>query len=49
MMTNQETYEIAVNEQFEKLAKAQTIEELKEVLDTWPEQDNTKEDTDESH
>lgn len=46
---DQDRYEIAVNEQFEKLSKAQTIEEIQEVLDTWPEQDNTKEDTDESH
>lgn len=51
MMTSQEAYELAVCEQFEKLAKAQTTEEIKEVLDTWPEQEdyNTKEGGDESH
>lgn len=50
-MTNQEAYELAVSEQFEKLSKAQTIEEIKEVLDTWPEEKdyNTVEVEDESH
>lgn len=50
-MTNQDRYELAVCEQFEKLAKVQTMEEIKEVLDTWPEQEdyNTKEGEDESH
>lgn len=37
-MIDQEAYELAVSEQFEKLSKAQTIEEIKEVLDTWPEE-----------
>lgn len=38
MMIDQEAYELAVSQQFEKLAKAQTTEEIKEVLDTWPEE-----------
>lgn len=40
MMIDQDRYELAVCEQFEKLAKAQTTEEIKEVLDTWPEQED---------
>ena len=49
-MTNQDRYELAVNGQFKKLAKAQSLEEIKEVLDTWPEQEdyNTVEVEDES-
>lgn len=34
---NQEAYEQAVNAQWEKLAQAQTKEEIQAVLDTWPE------------
>lgn len=51
MMIDQEAYELAVSEQFEKLSKAQTIEEIKEVLDTWPEEKdyNTVGSEDESH
>lgn len=33
----EEAYESAVNLQWEKLANAQTNEEIQEVLDTWPE------------
>ncbi len=55
MMMDQDSYrqmdyELAVCEQFDKLAKAQTTEEIKEVLDTWPEEKdyNTVEVGDES-
>ena len=33
----EEAYQSAVNEQWLKLSEAQTIEEIQEVLDTWPE------------
>ena len=36
-MINEEAYEQDVNNQWEKLSKAQSLEELKEVLSTWPE------------
>lgn len=37
MNYDEEAYSSAVNEQWEKLAKAQTKEEIQAVLDTWPE------------
>lgn len=37
MNYDEESYNSAVNEQWEKLANAQTNEEIQEVLDTWPE------------
>ena len=37
MNYDEESYNNAVNEQWEKLAQAQTKEEIQEVLDTWPE------------
>lgn len=37
MNYDEESYNNAVNEQWEKLANAQTNEEIQEVLDTWPE------------
>ena len=37
MNYDEESYNSAVNEQWEKLAQAQTKEEIQEVLDTWPE------------
>ncbi len=40
MKIDQDRYELAVCEQFEKLAKAQTTGEIKEVLDTWPEEED---------
>ena len=36
MNYDEESYNSAVNEQWEKLANAQTNEEIQEVLDTWP-------------
>lgn len=36
MNYEEEAYEQAVNEWFVKLDKAQTIEEIQAVLDTWP-------------
>lgn len=36
-MIDEESYEQAINSQWEKLSKAQSLEELKEVLRTWPE------------
>ena len=36
-MIDEESYTSAVNLQWEKLANAQTNEEIQEVLDTWPE------------
>lgn len=35
-MIDEESYTNAVNSQWEKLANAQTTEEIQEVLDTWP-------------
>lgn len=35
-MIDEEAYTSAVNEQWEKLAQAQTKEEIQAVLDTWP-------------
>ena len=35
-MIDEEAYNSAVNEQWEKLAQAQTKEEIQAVLDTWP-------------
>ena len=37
MNYDEESYNSAVNAQWEKLAQAQTKEEIQEVLDTWPE------------
>lgn len=37
MNYDEEAYSSAVNLQWEKLANAQTNEEIQEVLDTWPE------------
>ena len=37
MNYDEESYTSAVNLQWEKLAQAQTNEEIQEVLDTWPE------------
>lgn len=37
MNYDEESYTSAVNLQWEKLANAQTNEEIQEVLDTWPE------------
>lgn len=37
-MIDEEAYQSAVNAQWEKLDKAQTNEEIQDVLDTWPEQ-----------
>ena len=37
MNYDEESYQNAVNAQWEKLAKAQTKEEIQAVLDTWPE------------
>ena len=37
MNYDEESYNIAVNAQWEKLAQAQTKEEIQAVLDTWPE------------
>lgn len=37
MNYDEESYTSAVNEQWEKLAQAQTKEEIQAVLDTWPE------------
>lgn len=37
MNYDEESYTSAVNNQWEKLANAQTNEEIQEVLDTWPE------------
>lgn len=37
MNYEEEAYNNAVNEQWEKLSKAQTNEEIQAVLDTWPE------------
>ena len=36
MNYDEEAYNSAVNLQWEKLAQAQTNEEIQEVLDTWP-------------
>ena len=36
MNYDEESYNSAVNLQWEKLANAQTNEEIQEVLDTWP-------------
>lgn len=36
-MIDEEAYQSSVNEQWLKLSEAQTIEEIQEVLDTWPE------------
>lgn len=36
MNYDEESYTSAVNLQWEKLANAQTNEEIQEVLDTWP-------------
>ena len=36
MNYDEESYNSAVNEQWEKLAQAQTKEEIQAVLDTWP-------------
>lgn len=36
MNYDEESYTSAVNEQWEKLAQAQTNEEIQAVLDTWP-------------
>ena len=36
MNYDEESYNSAVNEQWEKLAQAQTKEEIQTVLDTWP-------------
>lgn len=40
MNYEEESYTSAVNLQWEKLANAQTIEEIQSVLDTWPEKKN---------
>ena len=37
MNYDEESYNSAVNAQWEKLAQAQTKEEIQAVLDTWPE------------
>lgn len=37
-MIDENAYESAVNAQWLKLAKAESSEELKEVLNTWPSQ-----------
>ena len=37
MNYDEESYNSAVNLQWEKLAQAQTNEEIQSVLDTWPE------------
>ena len=37
MNYDEESYNSAVNLQWEKLAQAQTNEEIQAVLDTWPE------------
>ena len=37
MNYDEESYNSAVNVQWEKLAQAQTKEEIQAVLDTWPE------------
>lgn len=37
MNYDEESYNSAVNLQWEKLANAQTNEEIQSVLDTWPE------------
>lgn len=37
MNYDEEAYSSAVNAQWEKLAQAQTNEEIQAVLDTWPE------------
>lgn len=39
-MIDEEAYESAVNEQWLKLAHAESNEELKEVLNTWPVREN---------
>ena len=36
MNYDEEAYNSAVNEQWEKLSQAQTKEEIQAVLDTWP-------------
>ena len=36
---DEESYNSAVNLQWEKLAQAQTKEEIQEVLDTWPDRE----------
>ena len=36
MNYDEESYNNAINEQWEKLAQAQTNEEIQSVLDTWP-------------
>lgn len=36
MNYDEESYNSAVNTQWEKLAQAQTKEEIQSVLDTWP-------------
>lgn len=36
MNYDEEAYEAAVNAQWKKLGTAQTNEEIREVLDTWP-------------
>ena len=36
MNYDEESYNSAVNDQWEKLANAQTNEEIQSVLDTWP-------------
>lgn len=36
MNYDEESYNSAVSEQWEKLAQAQTKEEIQAVLDTWP-------------
>lgn len=46
-----ESYERAVNKQWETLDKSKTVDEIEQVLKTWPDLKNfkIKEDTDEQH
>jgi hypothetical protein len=46
-----ESYERAVNKQWETLDKSKTLDEIETVLKTWPDLKNfkIKEDTDEQH
>jgi hypothetical protein len=39
-MFNEEQYEKDVNDAFERLSKAETPNELKEVLANWPDKEN---------
>jgi len=39
-MFNEEQYEKDVNDAFERLSKAETPKELKEVLANWPDKEN---------